>query len=76
VGCCSTRALVRHTAPVVFPVDFDGGEHVYRVHPIHVQLLTDPVIIVYTRSRRFRILGRNIEFGVFRLFRMRKKIFS
>jgi hypothetical protein len=28
------------------------------------------------RSRRFRILARKIEFGVFRLFRMRKKIFS
>ena len=29
-----------------------------------------------TRSRRFRILARKIEFRVFRLFRMRKKIFS
>jgi hypothetical protein len=29
----------------VFPVDFDGSEHVYRVHPINVQLVTDPVII-------------------------------
>ena len=28
------------------------------------------------RSRRFRILARKIEFGVFGLFRMRKKIFS
>ena len=28
------------------------------------------------RSKRFRILARKIEFGVFRLFRMRKKIFS
>jgi hypothetical protein len=36
---------VRHAAPVVFPVDFDGGEHVYRVHPINVQLVTDPVIM-------------------------------
>ena len=36
---------MHHTAPVVFLVDFDGGEHVYRVHPIHVQLLTDPVIV-------------------------------
>ena len=36
---------MRHTAPVVFPVDFDGGEHVYRVHPINVQLVTDPVIM-------------------------------
>ena len=33
-----------HAAPVVFPVYFDGGEHVYRVHPINVQLVTDPVI--------------------------------
>ena len=45
MGCCSTRAQVRHAAPVVFPVDFDGGEHVYRVHPINVQLVTDPVIM-------------------------------
>ena len=29
-----------------------------------------------SRSRRFRILARKIEFGVFGLFRMRKKIFS
>jgi hypothetical protein len=36
---------VRHAAPVVFPVDFDGDEHVYRVHPINVQLVTDPVIM-------------------------------
>jgi hypothetical protein len=40
----STRAQVRHAAPVVFPMDFDGGEHVYRVHLINVQLVTDPVI--------------------------------
>jgi hypothetical protein len=26
----------------VFPVDFDGEEHVYQVHPINVQLVTDP----------------------------------
>jgi hypothetical protein len=45
VGCCSTRAQVLQAAPVVFPVDFDGGEHVYRVHPINVQLVTDPVIM-------------------------------
>ena len=45
LGCCSTRAQVRHAATVVFPVDFAGGEHIYRVHPIHVQLLTDPVIM-------------------------------
>ena len=35
MGCCSTLAQVRHAAPVVFPVDFDGGE----------QLVTDPVIM-------------------------------
>ena len=46
MGCCSTCAQVRHTAPVVFLVDFDGGEHVYRVHPTNVQLVTDPVIIL------------------------------
>ena len=34
-----------HAAPVVFQVDFDGGEHVYRVHLINVQLVTDSVII-------------------------------
>jgi hypothetical protein len=47
VGRCSTGAQVRHAAPVVFSVDFDGGEHthVYRVHPINVQLVTDPVIM-------------------------------
>jgi hypothetical protein len=45
VGCCSTRAQVRHAAAIVFPVDFDGGKHVYRVHPINVQLLTDSVIM-------------------------------
>ena len=43
--CCSTRAQVRRAVSVVFPVDFDGGEHVYRVHPINVQLVTDPVIM-------------------------------
>jgi hypothetical protein len=41
---CSTSAQVRHAAPVVFPVDFDGDEHVYRVHPINVQLF-NPVIM-------------------------------
>ena len=30
---------------LVFPVNFNGGEHVYRVHPINVQLVTDPVIM-------------------------------
>ena len=43
MGCSSTRAQVRHSDPVVFPVDVDGGEHVYRVQPINVQLVTDPV---------------------------------
>jgi hypothetical protein len=38
VGCCSTRTQVRHAAPVVFPLDFDGCEHVYRVHHGHTQL--------------------------------------
>ena len=42
MGYCSIRAQVRHAAHVVFPVDFDGGKHVYRVHPINVQLVTDP----------------------------------
>ena len=45
MGCCSTRAQVRFAAPVVFPLDVDGGEHVSRVHPINVQLVTDPVIM-------------------------------
>ena len=43
--CCSTRAQVRHAAPVVFPVDLYGGEHVYRVHPINVQLMAYTVIM-------------------------------
>jgi hypothetical protein len=50
VGCCSTRAQVRHAAPVVFPVDFNNGEHVYRVHHINVQLVTDPVIMPAKRE--------------------------
>jgi hypothetical protein len=29
----------------VFSVDFIGGEQVYRVHLINVQLLTDPLIM-------------------------------
>ena len=36
---------MRHAAPVVFPVNFDGGEHVNRVHPIHIQLVRDPVMM-------------------------------
>ena len=43
--CCPSRAQARHAAPVVFPVDLDGGEHVYRVNPINVQLVTGPVIM-------------------------------
>ena len=34
------------------PLDFDGGEHVYRVHPINVQLVTDPVIISSKEEHR------------------------
>ena len=45
MGCCSTHVQVRHAVPVVFPVDCDRGELVYRVHPINVQLVTDPVIM-------------------------------
>jgi hypothetical protein len=43
MGCCSTCAQVRHTTPVVFLVDFDGGEHVYRVHTseFRVRLFTE-----------------------------------
>jgi hypothetical protein len=44
VGYCSTRAQVPHAAPVVFPVVLTV-EHVYRVHPINVQLVTDSVIM-------------------------------
>jgi hypothetical protein len=36
---------VRHAVPIVFSVDFDGGEHVYRVNPMNVQLVIDSVII-------------------------------
>ena len=36
---------MRHAAPVVFLVDFDGGENVYRVHPINLQLVRDSVIM-------------------------------
>ena len=42
---CSTLAQLRHAAPIVFPLDADGGENVYRVHPINVQLMTDPMVI-------------------------------
>jgi hypothetical protein len=30
----------------VFPVDFGGSEHVYRAHPINIQLVTDPVLML------------------------------
>ena len=48
------------------------------IHPgsISFELFIRPQIILLPRSRRFRILARKIEFGVFGLFRMRKKIFS
>ena len=46
MGCCSTRAQVCHAAPIVFPVFFDGGEHVYRAYPINVQLVIYPVIML------------------------------
>ena len=45
MGCCSTRAQVRHAAPVMFPLNFDDGEHLYRIHPINVQSVKDPVIM-------------------------------
>ena len=45
MGCCFNRAQVCHAAPVVSPVDVDGGELVYRVHPINAQLVTDPMIM-------------------------------
>jgi hypothetical protein len=52
VGCCSTSAQVRHAAHAVFPVDFDGGEHVHRVHAINDQLVTDPVIMPAKEEHR------------------------
>ena len=45
MGCCFVLAQVRDAAPIVFPVCVDGGEHVYRVHPINGQLVTDPFIM-------------------------------
>ena len=44
MGCCSTLAQVLNAAPV-FLVYFDGCEHVYRVNPIDIQLVTVPVIM-------------------------------
>ena len=41
----SCTSVPCHAAAVVFPVDFDGGEHVYRVHRINVQLVTNPMIM-------------------------------
>jgi hypothetical protein len=36
---------MRHAVHVVSPVEFEGGEHAYWIHPTNVQLLTDPVIM-------------------------------
>ena len=44
MGCCSNRAHVRHAAPVEFPVALTVA-NTSRVHPINVQLVTDPVIM-------------------------------
>ena len=52
MGCYSTRAQVCHVAPVVFPVDFGDGKHFYRVYPINVQLVTDPVIMPAKEEHR------------------------
>ena len=41
---------VRRAAPVMFQMDYGGGEHVYRVHLINVQLVTDPVQKVLTNT--------------------------
>jgi len=61
VGCYSSRTQVRHAAPVVFPVDFDGGEHVYRVHPINVQLVTDPMIMPAKEEHRCHSGSENLD---------------
>ena len=50
VGCFSTRAQVRHTAPVMFPLDVYGGKYVYRVHPINVQLVADPMVMAARKN--------------------------
>ena len=34
---------MRHAAPAVFVLDFDVGKHVYRVHPINIQSVADPM---------------------------------
>ena len=43
VGCCATLAQMRHAAPVVFLLDVDVSKYVYRVHPINIQLVADPM---------------------------------
>jgi hypothetical protein len=50
-----------HTAPEVFPVDFDGDKHVYRVHPINVQLVTDPLIILAKEEYRCDSGSENLD---------------
>ena len=52
MGCFPTRAQVRHASPVVFPVDLDGGEYVYRVHAINVQLVTVSVMMPTKEEHR------------------------
>ena len=41
-------------APVVFPGDFDGGEHVYRVHLIIVQLQLVTVSVIMPAKKEHR----------------------
>ena len=55
--CWSTR----HAAPVVFPVDFDGGEHVYRVHPINIQLVTGLVIMPAKEELGWVSVSENLD---------------
>ena len=50
-----------HAAPVVFPVDFDCGEHVYRVYPINVQLVSDPVIMPAKEEHRCNSGSESLE---------------
>jgi hypothetical protein len=45
VGCCSTAEQVLQAALVVILLDFDSGEHVYRVHQLNVRFVTGPVIM-------------------------------
>jgi hypothetical protein len=44
----------------VFPVDFDGSQHVYRDHPINVQLVTDPVFIPTKEENTDVILAQKV----------------